>query len=98
MATCGDDLIEFIDCASISISFNVMGIATVAYTIVRNNISIEENGPFVTLPCEYPSEYFQAGTRTFYGYITGIAMNQITNTDWYENHVTWTATTDPPTV
>ena len=40
MATCGDDLIEFIDCSSISISFNVMGIATVAYTIVRNNIII----------------------------------------------------------
>lgn len=83
-------IIEFIDCSSISISFDIMGLATVSYTLVRSAPGM------VALPADYGSEYFQAGTRIFYGYVTNITMNQIPNTTWYENHVTWMTTTDPP--
>ena len=85
-----DEIIEFIDCSSISISFDIMGLATVSYTLVRNVPGM------ATLPEEYSGDYFQAGTRTFYGYVTNITMNQIPNTTWYENHVTWMTTTDAP--
>ena len=74
---------EFIDCTSLNISYNVMGIATVSYTVVHNVFA------FIT----YKS--ISAGGQTFTGYVINASLNQIPNTEgWYETHVTLLATTD----
>jgi hypothetical protein len=74
---------EFIDCASLNISFNVMGIATVSYTVVHDSSN------FVT----YDS--ISAGGKTFTGYVVNASMDQILNTSgWFETHVTLVATTN----
>lgn len=74
---------EFIDCASLNISFNVMGIATVSYTVVSD-------GPGFST---YDS--ISAGGQTFTGYVVNASVDQILNTsNWYETHVTLIATTN----
>jgi len=74
---------EFIDCTSLSMSYNVMGLVTVSYTVVHNSFNI------VT----YNS--ISAGGQTFTGYVMNASLNQIPNTEgWYETHVTLIATTD----
>jgi hypothetical protein len=74
---------QFIDCTSLNISYNVMGIATVSYTVVHNVFE------FITY------ETISAGGQTFTGYVINASLNQIPNTDgWYETHVTLLATTD----
>lgn len=72
---------EFIDCTSVSISYDIMGIATVSYILVRNVPGLKAWHP-VTF-----------GGRTFEGYVSSINLNQIQGTSWYENHVTLTTTT-----
>ena len=73
------ELTEFVDCTSLNISYDIMGLATVNFVVVRN-----EEG--------FPSSDFlndiEAGGRTFTGYVTSITVNPIQNTDWYESHVT----------
>lgn len=72
---------EFIDCTSLSISYNIMGIATVSYTIVSNTGGLKA----------YKS--IHAGNRTFSGYVVNVSMNQIPGSaGWFENHVTLIAT------
>jgi len=72
---------EFIDCTSLSVSFNVMGIATVSYTIVSDTPGLKA----------YDNLTF--GGRTFDGYVANISLNHIPGTSgWYENHVTLIAT------
>lgn len=74
---------EFIDCTSLNISYNVMGIATVAYTVVH------DRAEFVT----YNS--ISAGGQTFTGYVVNASVDQILNTsNWFETHVTLIATTN----
>ncbi len=74
---------EFIDCTSLNISYNVMGIATVSYTVVHDNPG------FVT----YNS--ISAGGQTFTGYVINASLDQIMNTsNWFETHVTLVATTN----
>ena len=74
---------EFIDCTSLNISYNVMGIATVSYTVVH------DSAQFVT----YNS--ILAGGQTFTGYVVNASVNQIMNTSgWYETQVTLIATTN----
>lgn len=74
---------EFIDCTSLSMSYNIMGIVTVSYTVVHNSFA------FVT----YDS--ISAGGQTFTGYVINASLNQIPNTEgWFETHVTLLATTD----
>jgi hypothetical protein len=74
---------EFIDCTSLSFSYNVMGIVTVSYTVVHNVFN------FVT----YDS--ISAGGQNFRGYVTNASLNQIPSTEgWFETHVTLLATTD----
>ena len=76
-------MVEFIDCTSLSFSYNVMGIVTVSYTVVHDFFD------FVT----YDS--ISAGSQTFNGYVINASVNQIPNTvGWYETHVTMTATTN----
>jgi hypothetical protein len=74
---------EFIDCTSLNVSYNVMGIATVSYTVVHNSAQ------FVT----YNS--ISAGGQTFTGYVVNASVDQIMNTSgWFETHVTLVATTN----
>ena len=74
---------EFIDCTSLSISYDIMGRATVSYIVVH------DRQDFVT----YNS--IDAGGQTFTGYVVSAQMNQIPNTaNWYETHVTLITTTN----
>jgi hypothetical protein len=74
---------EFIDCTSLSLSYNTMGVVTVSYTVVHNAFE------FVT----YDS--INAGGQTFTGYVTNASLNQIPNSEgWFETHVTLIATTN----
>jgi len=74
---------EFIDCTSLNISFNVMGIATVSYTVVHDSPG------FVT------HDSVSAGGLSFTGYIINASVDQILNTsNWFETHVTLIATTN----
>lgn len=73
----------FIDCTSLSISFNVMGQATISYVMVH-----KEN----KLCYKDPSNFIVSG-RIFCGYIMSMSMTQIPDTVWYETNVTMIATT-----
>lgn len=75
--------VEFIDCTSLSIGYNIMGIATVSYTVIHNTSN------FVV----YQS--ISAGGRVFKGYANSVTFNRIPKTEgWYETHVTLITTTD----
>lgn len=74
---------NFIDCGSLSISYDIMGIATVSYTVVHDYPG------FVT----YDS--ISAGGQYFRGYVINASVNPIIGTDgWYETHVTLLSTTN----
>jgi hypothetical protein len=73
-------VVEFIDCTSLSISYDVMGIATVNFTIVRN----QEGWPSQAI-----MNNVSAGGRSFDGYVTAASLAQIPNASgWYETRVT----------
>jgi len=74
---------EFIDCTSLSFSYNVMGVVTVSYTVVHNTFE------FVSY------REITAGGQTFTGYVINASLNQIPNTEnWFETHVSLLATTN----
>jgi hypothetical protein len=73
---------EFIDCTSLSFSYNALGIVTVSYTVVHDTFD------FITF------DEITAGGQTFSGYVINATLNQIPQTSWYETHVTLLATTD----
>ena len=74
---------EFIECTSLSLSYTVMGIVTVSYTVVHDSFK------YVTYTT------ITAGEKTFTGHVINASVNQIPNTDgWYETHVTLLATTN----
>ena len=74
---------EFIDCTSLSFSYNIMGIVTVSYTVIHD---VED---FVTY------NEITAGGQTFIGYISNATMSPIPGTEgWFETHATLVATTD----
>lgn len=77
------NVVAFIDCTSLTISYNVMGIATVSYTVVSNEVGLKA------------FDEIEAGGRTFTGYVASASGNRIPNTStWYETHVTLMATTN----
>jgi hypothetical protein len=67
---------QFIECTSLSISYDNLGLATVNYTLVSDSPSIT------------PYEVVDAGGVTFRGYVTNMSMQTIPNTDWYEAQIT----------
>jgi hypothetical protein len=69
----------FIECTSLSISYDILGIATVSYTVVSDTSGINVYNIITT------------GGVTFKGYITNASTNQIPKTDWYETHATLVA-------
>lgn len=78
----------FIECESLSISYNIMGIATINYTLV----STEATPSF-----SYNS--ISAGGNTFTGVVTNVYSQMIDNTEeadqgpWFSINVTLLATT-----
>ena len=73
---------EFIDCTSLNISYDTMGLATLTYTVVHDVVG------FVT----YKS--ISAGGQNFVGYIINASLNPIPGTvGWFETHCTLITTT-----
>ena len=86
-----EQLKKFIECTSVSISYDIMGIATISYTIVSNrpglNVSLDgANDP--------TNIVYNISNQTYYGYVTSASLNRIPNTDWYESQVSILATTN----
>ena len=78
-----DNNVEFIDCTSLNISYDIMGLVTVSYTVIHNSFK------FVT----YNS--ISAGDKSFSGYVINASVNAVPHSEvWYETHVTLIATTD----
>jgi hypothetical protein len=75
---------RFIECTSLSISYDILGVATVSYTVVTDTPGLEGQ------------LYNQiiAGGQIFSGYITNANISPIPKTDWYEIHATLIATTN----
>jgi len=75
---------NFIECTSLSISYDILGVATVTYTVVTDTAGLA--GQLYN--------QITAGGQTFSGYITNANINPIPSTDWYEIHATLIATTN----
>ncbi len=70
----------FIECTSLSFSYDIFGIVTVSYIMVSNSSGF----------CYTTT--IHAGGVLFKGYISSMTMKPITGTvDWYETHVVLTA-------
>lgn len=74
---------NFIECTSLNVNYNIMGIATVSYTIVQDAYDTSNVTSTIT-----------AGGQTFSGYVTDISVGPVPRTSWYEVHVTLIATTN----
>ena len=74
---------EFIDCGSLSISYDVLGLATVNFTVVTDTDSLAE---------DYTTMFI--GDLTFTGYITGASVRPILGTSWYEWGMTLVMTSE----
>ena len=75
---------NFIECTSLSIRYDILGIATVTYTVVTDTPGLEGQLRNQVI----------AGGQTFSGYITNANINPIPNTEWYEIHATLISTTN----
>lgn len=79
-------MVQYYDCSAESISYNIMGIATISYTIISDNPN-----PSIT-----PA--FSSGGVSFNGVITNYATQIIpksehaSNGGWYSTNVTLVAT------
>lgn len=72
---------EFIDCATLNINYDILGTATLGFTVVSVN---EEPNPsnYTTL---------QFGGITFTGYVTGLSIRRIAGTAVFEHAYNITA-------
>ena len=74
---------EFIECSSLSISYDILGLATVSFTVVTDSDSLAED--YTTI---------NVGDLTFTGYITGATKRPILSTDWWEWGMTLVMTSE----
>lgn len=73
--------LEFIDCTSLSINFDIMGIATIGFTIMANTPGIKTRNSI------------SVGGNTFNGYVTNVSCTPLLNASkWYANNITLVAT------
>lgn len=75
--------ISFIDCTSLNINYNVMGIVTISYTVIQDTYDFNNVETIIS-----------AGGQVFSGYVTDASITPIPRTNWFEIHVALTATTD----
>lgn len=81
----GDEYIEFIECQTLSISYDIMGIATVSYNLISNRDGLRY----------WQDLTFGDPDVTFEGYVSTIDSTDIHEVDgWNENHVTHITTTN----
>jgi hypothetical protein len=73
----------FIECTSLNVSYDIMGIATVTYTVVSDAPGFNVY-----------NEIQDVGGQTFRGYVVNASVTQIPNTSWYETNATLIATTN----
>jgi len=74
---------SFIECTSLSFSYDIYGIVSVSYTMVHNDSEF----CYVTT--------INAGGVIFSGYVSSMTLKQITGTSgWYETSVVLTAITN----
>jgi len=74
---------SFIECTSLSFSYDIYGIVSISYMMVHN----DPNFCYVT--------EIRAGGKVFSGYVSSMSLKQITGTSgWYETSVVLTATTN----
>jgi hypothetical protein len=76
--------VSFIECTSLNISYDILGVATITYTVVTDTSGLE--GQLVN--------QITAGGQTFSGYITNASISPIPQTEWYEINATLIATTN----
>jgi len=76
--------IIFIECSSLSINYDVFGIATVSFTIVADDNDVDLEG-YRTLTI---------GNATYTGYITAVTVKPITGTTWHEYSVSLSMTSE----
>lgn len=74
---------RFVNQPSFSVSYNIMGIATVTYSIIHRGPSYGS-----------VSSSISAGGQHFSGYVTSISTSNISGTNWFETSITLIATTD----
>lgn len=74
---------EFMEEPSFSVSYNIMGIATVTYSIIHSSAG----GASI-------SNSVSAGGQIFTGYVMSISTNKLTGTSWFETSVVMVATTN----
>lgn len=73
----------FIECTSMTFSYDIMGRVTISYTTVHQSADF----------CYTTT--INAGGKTFSGDVTSMSLNQIAGTTgWYETHVTLITTTN----
>ena len=77
------EIIEFIECSSLSISYDVLGLASVSFTVVTNSDVL--TGDYTTIG---------VGDLTFTGYISGATAKPILSTDWWEWGMTLVMTSE----
>lgn len=74
---------EFIEEPSFSVSYNIMGVATVTYSIIHSRAG----GASI-------SNSVSAGGQTFSGYVMSVSTNRLVGTSLYETSVVMVATTN----
>lgn len=74
---------SFVNQPSFSVSYNIMGVATVTYSIIHSGAS-----------CGSISSSISAGGQSFSGYVTAVSTSNISGTNWFETSVTLVATTN----
>jgi len=81
-------VVEFVECTSVSITYDIYGVATVTYTVVYQTDN-SDDPPFIYYnPVTY-------GGRTYTGYVSNMNLNKIPETEnWFECQVTLTTTTE----
>jgi len=69
--------LEFVDCTSLSINFDIMGIATINFTIMANTPGIKT----------------RTSILGFTGYVANVSSTPLLNASrWYANNITLIAT------
>ena len=78
--TSGDEE-TFIECTSLNISYDVMGLVSISYTVVSNTPGMKIFG------------VVEGAGFSYSGFVTNASYNPLANSTWFETHVTIMAVT-----
>jgi hypothetical protein len=81
----GESGLTFMECTSLQLHYDIMGLVTVSFTVVSDSEGIPDLEEWTSI---------SAGGKTFSGHITNVHMQSIPNTGWFETHITLIATTN----